>query len=325
MSSISFWIGIDVCKKWLDLHLRPTGKAWRVSNDAAGLALLATELPPTAQVAGIVVESTGGYEREVALELAALGYPVSIINARQARNFARAANQLAKTDKVDAKLLAWFGEAMRPPVRALASEAQQQLQELVTRRRQLVEMMTAERNRLAKLRGTAQADVEAHINWLKERIKQLDQAIEQQIQQSQQWREQKRILTTVPGVGAVLSSTLLAMLPELGQLSRQAIAALVGVAPLNRDSGQMQGKRQIYGGRAGVRQVLYMATLVAVHRNPVLQAHYQQLLARGKAKKVALVACMHKLLTILNAILKQGQPWRASQVVEVSEAVPQVA
>lgn len=311
MSCEPIWIGIDVCKRWLDIHLRPSGKAWRVNNDAVGLAQLATGLPPATQVALIVLEATGGYERQVALELSALSYPVVIINARQARHFAKAANQFAKTDKVDAQLLAWFGESMRPTVRPLKSEAQQQLQDLVTRRRQLVEMLTSERNRIAGLRGVAQADVETHIEWLQERVKQVDEAIEQQIQQCQQWQQQKRLLTSVPGVGEVLSSTVLALLPELGQLSRQAIATLVGVAPLNRDSGQMQGKRIIFGGRAAVRQVLYMATLVAVQHNPVLKAHYQQLLARGKAKKVALVACMRKLLTILNAMLKQGQPWQA--------------
>lgn len=325
MSSHLFWIGIDVSKQWLDMNVRPTGKAGRVSNDAAGHSKLATQLPPVAEVALIVVEATGGYERQVALELTSLGYPVAIINARQARNFAKAANQLAKTDKVDAKLLAWFGEAMRPPVRALASETQQQLQDLVTRRRQLVEMMTSERNRLASLRGEAQADVEAHLEWLQKRLKQLEEAIEQQIQGCERWQQQKQLLTSVPGVGAVLSATVLAMLPELGQLSRQAIATLVGVAPLNRDSGQMQGKRQIFGGRAAVRQVLYMATLVAVYHNPVLKVFYQRLLERGKAKKVALVACMHKLLTILNAMLKQGRPWQSPQTVEATEAAIQIA
>lgn len=317
MSASLIWIGIDVSKQWLDIHLRPTSKAWRVGNDAAGYSKLSTQLPSVAEVALIVIEATGGYERQVALELDALGYPIAIINARQARHFAKAANQLAKTDKVDARLLAWFGEAMRPPVRVLNSEAQQQLQDLVTRRRQLVEMVTSERNRLVRLRGQAQADVQAHLEWLQERIKQLDEAIEQQVQQCERWQRHQGLLTSVPGVGAVVSATVLALLPELGQLSRQAIATLVGVAPLNRDSGQMQGKRQIFGGRAAVRQVLYMATLVAVHHNAVLKVFYQRLLARGKAKKVALVACMHKLLTILNAMLKQGQPWQAPKVAEV--------
>lgn len=309
----AIWIGIDVSKRHLDLHLRPTGQAWRIDNSSEALAQLLSQLPAPAQVAGVVMEATGGYERCCALALNQQGYRVCIINARQARNFAKAANQLAKTDKVDAKLLAWFGEAMQPAARPLNSEAQQQLQDLVRRRRQLVEILTTERNRVAGLRGTAQADVEAHISWLKGRIKQLDEAIEQQSQQSQQWQEQRQLLVTAPGVGPVVSSTLLALLPELGQLSRQAIALLVGVAPLNRDSGQKQGKRQVFGGRAAVRQVLYMATLVAVQRSLVFQAHYEQLLKRGKPKKVALVACMRKLLTRLNAMLKQGQPWQDLQ------------
>jgi len=305
------WIGIDVCKRWLDVHLRPEGKSFRVSNNEGGIQELLTHLNLPGEVGRIVLESTGGYERQVALRLWALAYPVVVINARQGRNFAKAANQLAKTDRVDAAILAWFGEALKPPIRAFASEAQAQLQDLVTRRRQLVDMLTAEQNRLSGLRGTAQADVEAHLDWLRERIKQLDEQIEGQIQQCESWQVKQRQLKSVPGVGKVVAATLLALLPELGQLSTQKISTLVGVAPLNRDSGQMQGKRTIYGGRSAVRQMLYMATLVAVRHNPVIQAFYDQLLKRGKPTKVALVACMHKLLTILNAMLKQGTSWRA--------------
>lgn len=238
-----------------------------------------------------------------------------VINARQARNFAKAANQLAKTDQVDAAMLAWFGAALKPPLRPFATEAQAQLQDLVTRRRQLVEMLTAEQNRLAGLRGTAQADVEAHLDWLRQRVKQLDEQIEGQIQQCQEWQAKHTRLKSVPGVGKVVAATLLALLPELGQLSTQKISTLVGVAPLNRDSGQMQGKRTIYGGRAPVRQMLYMATLVAVRHNPVLRVFYERLLAKGKATKVALVACMHKLLTILNAMLKNGADWQPPKLV----------
>ena len=294
MEQYEQWIGIDVCKRWLDVHLRPQGTSFRVSNNDSGIQALLTELKPAAAVGRVILESTGGYERQVALRLWALAYPVVVINARQGRNFAKAANQLAKTDQVDAAILAWFGEALKPPLRPFASEAQAQLQDLVTRRRQLVEMLTAEQNRLAGLRGTAQADVEAHLAWLRERIKQLDQQIEQQINQCQAWQVKHTRLQSVPGVGKVVAATLLALLPELGQLSTPKISTLVGVAPLNRDSGQMQGKRSIYGGRAPVRQMLYMATLVAVRHNPVLQAFYAQLLQRGKATKVALIACMHK-------------------------------
>jgi len=275
MESIEQWVGVDVCKRWLDVHLRPQGSSFRVSNNESGIRELLTQLKVPGAVGRILLESTGGYERQVALRLWTLSYPVVVINARQARNFAKAANQLAKTDQVDAAILAWFGEALKPPLRPFASDAQAQLQDLVTRRRQLVEMLTAEQNRLSGLRGTAQADVEAHLEWLRERIKQLDVQIEAQIQQCQEWQVKHTRLKSVPGVGKVVAATLLALLPELGQLSTQKISTLVGVAPLNRDSGQMQGKRTIYGGRAAVRQRLYMAALVAVRHNPVIQPFYR--------------------------------------------------
>lgn len=313
MEAIEQWVGIDVCKRWLDVHLRPQGASFRVSNNESGLQELLKHLQVPGRVGRVLLESTGGYERQAALQLWALDYPVVVINARQARNFAKAANQLAKTDQVDAALLAWFGEALKPPIRPFASEAQAQLQDLVTRRRQLVERLTAEQNRLSGLRGTAQADVEAHLDWLRQRVKQLDAQIEGQIQQCQEWQAKHARLKSVPGVGQVVAATLLALLPERGQLSTPQISTLVGVAPLNRDSGQRQGKRTIYGGRAAVRQMLYMATLVAVRHNPVIKAFYDQLLQRGKATKVALVACIHKLVTILNAMLKNGTDWQPPQ------------
>lgn len=316
MQNIDQWVGIDVCKRWLDVHLRPADKSFRVSNNADGIAQILPHLSAPMGVGRIILESTGGHERQSALSLSKLGYPVVVINARQGRNFAKAANQLAKTDKVDAALLAWFGEAMKPPIRSFASDAQAEIQGLVTRRRQLVEMLTAEQNRLSGLRGSAQQDVEAHLDWLRERIKQLDEQLNTQIQASQSWSTQQTRLTSVPGVGNVVAATLLALLPELGCLSTQKISTLVGVAPLNRDSGQMQGKRTIYGGRAAVRQMLYMATLVAVRHNPVIKAFYGRLCQRGKAKKVALVACMHKLLTILNAMVKKGTDWQPHQLCE---------
>lgn len=309
MEQIEQWIGIDVCKRWLDVHIRPAGIRMRVSNDVQGIQGLVTQLPEATQVGRIILESTGGYEREVALHLWALSYPVVVINARQGRSFAKAANQLAKTDQVDAAILAWFGEALKPEIRPFASESQAQLQDLVTRRRQLVEMLTAEQNRLSRLRGRAQADVEAHLDWLRERIKQLDEQIANQIRQSESSQGNYKRLQTVPGVGKVVAATLLALLPELGKLSAAKISTLVGVAPLNRDSGQMQGKRTIFGGRAAVRQMLYMAALVAVRYNPIIKAFYDQLLKRGKPTKVAIVACMHKLLTILNAMVKNGTDW----------------
>lgn len=228
MEQIEQWIGIDVCKRWLDVHIRPQSIQFRVSNTALGIEELMKHLQEPSGVGRIILESTGGYERQVALHLWRLNYPVVVINARQARNFAKAANQLAKTDRVDAAILAWFGEALTPPLRAFASEAQAQLQDLVTRRRQLVEMLTAEQNRLSGLRGTAQADVEAHLDWLGERIRQLDSQIEAQISQCQSWQAKHLRLKTVPGVGKVVAATLLALLPELGQLSTAKISTLVG-------------------------------------------------------------------------------------------------
>lgn len=312
MTEVTQFVGIDVSKQSLDLYVRPAGKILQVPNTELGLVELGQHLPAPEQVARVVIEATGGYERQVAIWFSHQGYAVSVINARQGRNFAKAANQLAKTDKVDAKLLAWFGEAMQPPVRVLASEAQQQLNDLVTRRRQLVEMLTAERNRAALLRGKAQANVETHIEWLEEQVEELDQAIEHQIQHHQNWHQTQQLVMSVPGVGKVMAFTLLAGLPELGSLTNKQIATLVGVAPLNYDSGQMKGKRRVFGGRASVRQVLYMSALVAVRYNPVLKEFYDRLLQRGKLKKVALVACMHKLLTILNAIIKHCKAWEGS-------------
>jgi transposase len=313
MSDVPHSIGIDVCKRFLDIHLYPTGKGWRVPNTIVGLLSVRSQFPEPEQVKRIVLEATGGYEREAALWLAQAGYPVAVINARQGRNFARAMNQQAKTDQVDAEVLALFGDRIIPPVRPLASEAQQQLDDLVTRRRQLVDILTAERNRMALLRGKAQANVERHIEWLNEQIQEIDGEIEAQIQSTQAWRQTQKLLLSVPGVGKVMAATLLSALPELGQLSHKQIAALVGVAPFNYDSGQMRGKRRVFGGRANVRQVLFMATMVAVRYNPVLKVFYERLLERGKLKKVALVACMHKLLTIMNAMVKQGKAWVAPE------------
>jgi transposase len=311
MSDMLHSIGVDVCKRFLDIHLYPTGKSWRVPNTIVGLLSVRSHLPEPEQVKRVILEATGGYEREAALWLTQVGYPVSVINARQGRNFARAMNQQAKTDQVDAQVLALFGDRILPPVRPLATEAQQQLDDLVTRRRQLVDILTAERNRMAMLRGKAQANVERHIEWLNEQIQELDGEIEEQIQANQAWQQTQKLVLSVPGVGKVMAATLLSALPELGQLGHKQVAALVGVAPFNCDSGQMKGKRRVFGGRANVRQVLFMATMVAVRHNPVLKAFYERLLERGKLKKVALVACMHKLLTILNAIVKQGRAWVA--------------
>ena len=257
----------------------------------------------------IVVEATGGWESRVAAALAAASLPVAVINPRQARAFARATGHLAKTDRLDAQVLARFAEAVRPTPRPLPDEAAQELAALLTRRRQLVDMLTAEKNRLGQARGQVRAQIRTHITWLERQITARDTDISTLIRQSPVWRERDDLLQSAPGVGPVFSTTLVAELPELGTLSRQQIAALVGVAPLNQDSGTLRGRRTCWGGRAAVRTVLYMATLVATRCNPVIRACYARLVAAGKAKKVALVACMRKLLTILNAMLKHHRPW----------------
>lgn len=316
-------IGIDVSKQKLDIHILANQQSLQVSNNEIGFETLIGQIPPANEVERVVLEASGGYERQAALWLSQQGYPVCIINARQSRHFAKAYNQLAKTDRVDARILAEYGYRMEPEIRALASEAQQQLDDLVSRRRQLVEMLTAEQNRVQQLRGKAQASAQKHIEWLREQIKEIESEIKQQVNQCEAWQQQHQLLVSVPGVGVVMSHTILALLPELGRLTHKQIAALVGVAPYSYESGQKKGQRHIFGGRATVRQVLYMATLVAVAHNPVLKAFYEQLLARGKAKKVALVACMRKLLTILNAMVKQGTSWNPAAMADSGQVLPQ--
>lgn len=306
---IEQWVGIDVSKAKLDVYLEPSGEHWSTTNNPAGIDQLLEQLRAFA-IALVVVEATGGMEQAVSQALSAAEIAVAVVNPRQSRDFAKAVGRLAKTDSIDAQVLARYGQAVRPPVRALASEATKELQELVLRRRQLVEMVSAERNRQSAARSErAKADIERHIEWLHGEVKHLDEQIQQQLDQSQQWQQQQQLLQSVPGVAAVTASTLIALLPELGQLNRQQIAALAGVAPINCDSGQWRGKRFVMGGRAAVRWVLFMAALVATRFNPQIKAFYHRLLAQGKAKKVALVACMRKLLVILNAMLKHNQPW----------------
>jgi transposase len=262
----------------------------------------------------VVCEASGGYETLVATNLCAYGCRVSVVNPRQVRDFAKASGILAKTDAIDARVIARFGRLLQPPATVFACESAQQLQDWVRRRQQLVEMLSGEKNRLQQLNGRNKAvlkdEVEAHIEWLKDRIAQLDETIEQLSQQQSQWREDKALLMSVKGIGPVVSTTLLAEMPELGHLSSKQIAALVGLAPFNRDSGRYQGKRKTWGGRATVRSALYMATLVAVRYNPPLRACYEHLLSRGKEKKVALIACARKLLICLNAMLKSRTPWQ---------------
>ena len=308
MTTASVFVGIDVSKQQLDIAVRPTARLWTVGNDEAGVSALIAELRQLAPTL-IVLEATGGLEMPVAGALAATGLPLAIINPRQVRDFARSTGVLAKTDRLDAQLLARFAEVVRPDPRPLPDAQAQELSALVLRRRQLIEMLTAEKNRLSIAPRRIRPQIQAHIEWLHRQLAQFDDELRELVRSSPLWREKDDVLRSAPGVGPVLATTLLAGLPELGTLTRQQIAALVGVAPLNRDSGTLRGRRTVWGGRAHIRAVLYMATLVATRRNPVIAAFYQRLVAAGKARKVALTACMHKLLTILNAMLKHRTPW----------------
>jgi transposase len=301
------FIGIDVAKAQLEFACRPSGETGRVTNDDPGIRDLVTRchaLIPTL----IVLEATGGYEAALVAALATAGLALVVVNPRQVRDFAKATGQLAKTDAIDAHVLALFAERVRPEPRPLPNEAAQALDALLTRRRQLVEMLTAERNRLLVARSPVRRDLQQHIRFLERRLREADDDLHTAVKASPLWRVKDDLLQSVPGVGRVVSLTLLAELPELGRLSHKEIAALVGVAPLNRDSGTHRGKRLVYGGRAPVRAALYMAALVASKCNPVIRAFYQRLRAAGKPAKVALTACMRKLLIILNAMARSGTP-----------------
>jgi transposase len=303
------FVGIDVSKAWLDIAVHERETCWRAGNNEQGIADLVVELRKLAP-ALVLLEATGGFEMLLVAEMANAGLPVVVSNPRRVRAFARSTGRLAKTDKLDAKLLAHFAAAVRPPVRTLPSEEEEQLTGLLTRRRQIVDMLTVEKNRLHTVRPALRSDIEEHITWLQEKLSKLDEEIDQFVQATPLWKEKDAILRSVPGVGRVTSSTLLGMLPELGKLNRQQIAALVGVAPVNKDSGRKQGKRRVYGGRADVRSVLYMAALAAKKYNPVIKKFYERLIKQGKEKKVALTACMRKLLVILNVMMRTNEPWR---------------
>jgi transposase len=313
MVDVPCFVGIDVAKAQLDIAVRPSGERWAVPNDASGVVTLVERLQalhPTL----IVLEATGGLERAATAALATAGLPVVVVNPRQARDCARATGQLAKTDALDARTLAHFADVIRPTPRPLPDAQRQELRALLGRRQQLVVMRTAEQNRLTGTSGRLQTDIEAHITWLNERLATLDDDLETLLRASPLWRENDDLLQSAPGIGPVCARTLLLELPELGPLNRQQIAALVGVAPLNGDSGTLRGRRTMWGGRAHVRTVLYMGTLVATRYNPRIKAFYERLLAAGKVKKVALTACMHKFLTILNAMLKHRTPWQSQEV-----------
>lgn len=310
MAPLPLFVGLDVSKAHLDLAVRPSGETWQVPNrDDAFPALIARlqALAPTL----IVLEATGGYEHAVLSALTVAGLPAVAVNPRQVRDFAKALGILAKTDQIDAAVLARFAADVRPAVRPVPDAATADLAALLTRRRQLLEMLGAESRRLAQARGAVRRSLQQHIRWLEQRLRDIDTDLTTRIRQTPAWRAKEDLLRSVPGVGPVVARTLLATLTELGTLTRQQLAALVGVAPFNRDSGRWRGRRTIWGGRAHVRAALYMAALVASRCNPVLRAFYQRLLAAGKPKKLALTACMNKLLTILNAIVRSGRPWHA--------------
>ncbi len=311
MTPTQVFVGIDVSKAQLDMALRPEGR-FSAPNNEAGCAQILERLRAVSPML-VVLEATGGLEIPLTGVLAAAGVPVVVVNPRQVRDFAKATGRLAKTDALDAQTLTHFAEVIRPELRPLPDEHTQALAAILARRRQLVEMLTAEKNRLGSVRKPVRTSLRTHIAWLQRELNHRDRDLAHAIQESPVWREKDALLQSTPGVGPVVTTTLLANLPELGTLTGKQIAALVGVAPLNRDSGSWRGKRAVAGGRAQIRAVLYMAAIVAARFNPVIRAFYQRLCASGKAKKVALTACMRKLLIMLNAMLKHRTPWRTEE------------
>ena len=311
MSQNPVFVGIDVSKATLDVALLPSGECFQIERTEEAICKLAQSLSALGPQR-VVLESTGGLEILAVTILAARMLPVVVANPRQVRDFAKAMGKLAKTDRIDAEVLARFAEAIQPEIRPLPDQEARQLEGLIRRRRQLTEICAAEKNRLLTSEDIALASVETTIDYLKDQIAMLEEEIRKRLDKNDIWREKDILLRSVPGVGPVLSMTLLADLPELGSLSRKQIAALVGVAPLNRDSGTLRGVRTIWGGRASVRNVLYMATVIATKHNPIIREFYLRLKVAGKKSKVAITACMRKLLTILNAMMRSGEPWRCS-------------
>ena len=303
------FVGIDVSKLTLDFDCLPVSASQQFANDSVGIAALVALLQDSG-VERIVIEATGGYETAVVSALAVAKLPVVVVNPRQVRDFAKAMGHFAKTDKLDAKVLALFGERMKPPLRTLPDEAQRALADVLNRRLQLVTMRAQEKGRLATVPAVARKDIEQHIAWLDKRIAKLETDLGGRLKKSPVWCHKAELLDSVPGVGDVTTFSLLADLPELGTLSRQKISALVGLAPFPDDSGKRQGQRYIRGGRAEVRCVLYMTTLSAITHNPPIKAMYERLTKAGKPFKLAMTACMRKLLTILNAILKKNETWK---------------
>lgn len=308
LNNNEMFVGIDVAKESLDMAIDGLNDVCHTNNDAVGIAAIVEQMVESAPTL-IVLEASGGWEIKLVTALALAKLPVAVVNPTRVRNFAKAIGQYAKTDKLDALLLARFATAIRPQARPLKTEEQALLSSLVSRRQQLVRMLTMEKNRRVSTHADLRAQLESHIQWLQTEIAQLNDQLRNLILACPLWQAKEKILASVPGVGPVTTLTLLADLPELGTLNRQRIAALVGLAPINKDSGKLKGKRRIFGGRASVRCVLYMAALSASKSNPVIRDFYLRLLAKGKAKKVALTACMRKLLTILNALIRDQKPW----------------
>ncbi len=311
MTTNSVVVGVDVAKDRLDVAVRPSGEVWSEANDETGITTLVGRLRPL-RPALIVCEATGGFERAAIAALAAAGFPVVVANPRQVRDFARATGQLAKTDQLDAAILALFAERVRPTPRPLPDAAAQLLDAVLTRRRQLLEMLVAEKNRLGFAPKPLHRGIQAHIRWLERQLDDVAKELAGLIEASPVWRAKDDLLQSVPGVGPIVSSTLLGELPELGTLSHKQIAALVGVAPLARDSGTLRGKRQVWGGRASVRTALFMAAMCGRRWNPTLKVFYERLKAAGKPTKVALIACARKLLTILNAMVRDQSRWTSN-------------
>ena len=307
-------IGIDVSKQLLEVAVHESDFRYRCPNQASAFAELLAELIAL-RPARIVVEATGGLEKPIVAALHAAGLPVVVINPRQVRAFAKAIGQLAKTDRLDAAVLAYFAAAIKPPLRPLKSKEEQELEALTGRRGQLIDMLVAEKNRRNSATSEAVREtIKEHIDWLEERIAELDEQLQARLVTSSEWQNKDALLQSVPGIGPVVSFSLLAELPELGTLNRQRISKLVGVAPLNCDSGQQRGVRHIFGGRARVRSMLYMATFTATRFNPVIKEFYQRLLAKGKPHKVALTACMRKLLSVINLMVRNQTLWRNNSV-----------
>ena len=312
-------VGVDVAKDTLEVAVDDSSETRQFENNPKGIARTVRYLAGL-KPSRIILEATGRYEMPLAAALQAKRLPAVIVNPRQVRDFAKATGILAKTDRIDARVLALFGVRIKPEIRLLPGPKAREMSNLLARRRQLIEMLTAENNRLLQAERGIRPGIELHIKWLEEAVAAINDDLDRQIRSSPSWREKDDLLKSVPGVGKVVSTTLLIELPELGQLNRRQIAALVGVAPLNRDSGTLRGKRTVWGGRAKLRAVLYMAALVGIKRNQVIASFYERLVNAGKAKKVALVACMRKLLTILNAIVRSEIPWEPGRFSRISPA-----